>query len=312
MESICIREIKKRRDITRNNLPTKSIECSPCCRRNSENVHYAAKDNYNFSKKICYFSKEKNSDLNYNDFRNPYRNQFRTRFLPCPNSLKPPDELFSTNQRNSYNYSKNMETYCPKITTCGNNFHKTTELYNRQLQEFPQSDAILNKESCLRYGDQIFPTSDNQRIAQFTPRFASKCENGTCEAVSQLNINIQCGEKCLDNRNIHPKTNRETQTFLQRKQQSVSTNLVNFDTKETQDGVERHSKQTETDFEDLSQNVDNTVCVSRSQSDYILLMPGGKSLRLSKKSSREKFVECPGASENRFIDGKFVFYIRIN
>ncbi|XP_033207080.1 uncharacterized protein LOC117166844 isoform X2 [Belonocnema kinseyi] len=297
-ESICIREIKKRRDIPRNNLSKKSTECSPRCRGHSENFHYAARDNYNISNKTPYFSKGKNSDLNYNEFRN----QYQRRFLPCPNSVKPPDQLFSSNQRNSYKNSNNVETYCPKITTCGNNFHKTTELYNRQFQEFPQSNAILNKQSCLRNGDQIFPTTDNQGIVQFTPKFATKCENGTCEAVSQLNINIQCGEKSLDNRNIHTKTNRETQTFLERKQQSVSTNLVNFETKETQDEVGRQTKQTGTDFEDFNQNVENTVCVSRSQSDYILLMPGGKSLRLSKKSSREKFMECPGANENRFVD----------
>ena len=284
-------------------MQTKSTECSSCCRQS-------------------YISKENNTDLNYNEFRNHCTNdqhQIRTRFVPCPNSLKPPDQLFC-NQRNSYNYSKNKESYTPERINCGNHFYKTTELYPRQFQDFPERDANLIKKS----------GPDDQGIVQFTPKVATKFENGTFEAVSQFKISIQCYEKGVDNKNNHTKTNRETQTFLDRKQQSVCTNLVNFDTKETQHGVEtkqigtnfedfcqniQKSKQVGTDFEDFNQNIQNTVCISRSQaeeikkdlSDYILWMPGGKSLRLAKKSSsNEKFVECPGASDNSYVDGKFV------
>ena len=300
-----------------------------------------------------YFNKQNNSDLNYNDYKCQNSNdqhRYQTIFVPCHSNSKPADDinkrhirdqLYSPSQNNAYNYFKNNERYCSSERICTNNFDKTAELYpSRQVQKPPEHDTNINKPCCVgnsidfaikpKIGISLTPEINNnilsptygdQGILEFTP-IAAKLENGVIDAYSQFKISIQCSEKRQCCKKIPQKSCQETQTVVERKQQSVCTNKITFDSKETQhDGTQKRSKQTGMEFVDCNKRnqttvcnreIQNTVCISKAQAeelennlnDYILLKPGGKYVRLVRKCmSKENFVPCQGASEHSYIDG---------
>lgn len=250
------------------------------------------------------------------------QHKYRTRYVECPNSLKPTDKFLSTDEeKNSNNHLKNFNYDTIDRTVCCN---KNMEL--SQQGEPAEQDANLNKccvknrDNLVKPNEELFFTSnenknclasDDQRVVKFFPRVDTKYENGIFEAYSQFKISIQCYDKGQNKQTLNKPTNQETQTALEIRQQGISTDVATYSSKETQcEGATTQSRQTGIDDEDLNTvNIPKTVCVSCDQTDetkdelndYFLLMPGGKCVKLAQKIfANENYVPCPGANDSPY------------
>ncbi|XP_051166862.1 uncharacterized protein LOC127285084 isoform X2 [Leptopilina boulardi] len=317
-QSICVREMKKRRDISRFCATNpKSIECSSCC-KNSENLHYAV--NYNPSRNVNsysnYFNKTNNfdfyNDLNYKAYGDQ-QNRYRTKYVHCPGRLKSADKFLTTCDDRNVNYSKTIEN----IVCTNKNFDLSQ---GEEPSEQNKSFCLRNRDDSLKYNKELTNVidknycSDDQRVVKFSSRIGDKFENNVFDAYSPFKISIQCYERGMHNKQkiVNEAANQETQTALELKQQGISTDVKNYLSKEIQcTGIATQSRQTGIDDEDhLKMGIipKKSVCVSCDQTDeikddYFLLMPGGKCVKLAQKIfTNENFVPCPGANNDGIYD----------